>query len=462
MSKTLNDLTTLQLRQVIKAYNLHTRITGYHKLKKSDLIKEMEKHIQIINNKIYIKHNKSELLPKKPKGKEKNKFDLLKESIKLKARYENLKQALEKETNKIKIKTITENMKLIKDDYLNIVKKYKKLDKPTVKQSVKQAVKQAVNLRERLDMLNRERHSRRVAISNRKEKAKNIMDKLDKHFINSKIKSNIDNDFHYVLFDSKAKKEEDINIKGKIAKYKCKLYNNTLNFIKDNAPASIFKFNKESQESQSKITYDFNENLKYLKKGKKLNNTLYENKAKYFKDEIKEKSRLFPRMINSYIFNKNKDNIIGECKILIDEEKFIFIDSIFTNENFRKNGFSYQLLDMVMGYLSEEKSFNKKYQILNVDFEFIIGVRNDEDEEENKKEEEKEEDNYQNLDWNYEEGAIVVHIVNKIANLYGFENKFITDILDNHTTGKNKIINFQTLMEESMEQDDNQIVKWEK
>ena len=67
MSKTLKDLTTLQLREVIKAYNLHTRITGYHKLNKAALIKEMDKHIQIINNKIYIKHNKSELVPNKPK-----------------------------------------------------------------------------------------------------------------------------------------------------------------------------------------------------------------------------------------------------------------------------------------------------------------------------------------------------------------------------------------------------------
>ena len=466
MSKTLKDLTTLQLREIIKAYNLHTRITGYHKLNKAALIKEMDKHIQIINNKIYIKHNKSELVPNKPKGKEANKFDLLKESIKLKARYENLKNALDGETNKIKIKTITENMKLIKDTYLNIVDEYKKLDKP-----VKTVNK--VNLRERLDMLNRESIKRRVERINRKSKGHELLNKLDKLFMKSKLKP-IENDFHYVLFDSKAKKEEGINIKGKIANYKCKIYNNPLNFIKDNGPASLFKFDKEDQLSQEKITYEFSNRIKDLKKKKRLNDKFYEDKAKDFNNIIKEEKTKGYRVINSYIFNKQKDNIIGRCKILIDEDNEIFIDSIFTNHSERKKGYSYQLVDMVMGYLSEEKSFNKKYEIIKIDFDFVEGIRNDKDDEEEKKkkkkkknknkieeEEEEEEDNYSNLDWDYKDGAIVTHVVNKIVNLYGFKNSFISNMLESYDT-KNNIINFQTLMQESMEVDDNQIIEWRK
>jgi hypothetical protein len=52
------SLSKNNLHSIVKEYNLHTKITGYYKMKKDDLISEMEKHLSIENGAIFIKNNK--------------------------------------------------------------------------------------------------------------------------------------------------------------------------------------------------------------------------------------------------------------------------------------------------------------------------------------------------------------------------------------------------------------------
>jgi hypothetical protein len=49
----------LQLKKLLKDYNLHTKIRGFYKLNKDELIKKATEYLLINNNKILIKKNKN-------------------------------------------------------------------------------------------------------------------------------------------------------------------------------------------------------------------------------------------------------------------------------------------------------------------------------------------------------------------------------------------------------------------
>ena len=55
------QLTVKELKVIIKEYNLHTKISGYSRMRKSDLITEMQKHMTFENNKIKMKSNPTEI-----------------------------------------------------------------------------------------------------------------------------------------------------------------------------------------------------------------------------------------------------------------------------------------------------------------------------------------------------------------------------------------------------------------
>ena len=75
-----SKFTIPQLKSIIKEYNLHTKISNYSKLKKELLIKEIEKHLFIMDDKIKIKNHVE--IEMKKESKETKKANHVKEDIK--------------------------------------------------------------------------------------------------------------------------------------------------------------------------------------------------------------------------------------------------------------------------------------------------------------------------------------------------------------------------------------------
>jgi len=87
---TFENLNLIQLRKIVKEYNLH--IPKYYKMKKDDLIIEMHKHIKIEGDMI-----KAVMTPFEKKAPTKTKKKLEKEAEKKKALFEsNIKKVEEK------------------------------------------------------------------------------------------------------------------------------------------------------------------------------------------------------------------------------------------------------------------------------------------------------------------------------------------------------------------------------
>lgn len=52
----LSNFTLKELKQMIKSYNLHTKIAGAHSLRKAELVEELSKHLEIVNGNVVIKN----------------------------------------------------------------------------------------------------------------------------------------------------------------------------------------------------------------------------------------------------------------------------------------------------------------------------------------------------------------------------------------------------------------------
>ncbi len=56
MSKKISSHTNVELKNIIKKYNLHTQIKGYSTMKKNDLINHIQKHL-IYDNGLFKQKN---------------------------------------------------------------------------------------------------------------------------------------------------------------------------------------------------------------------------------------------------------------------------------------------------------------------------------------------------------------------------------------------------------------------
>ena len=105
----------LQLKKLLKDYNLHTKIRGFYKLNKDELIKKATEYLLINNNKILIKKNKNIIempeitnktkkTPKKQNDElEEPPIEMKKEPVKSKRKIAEEKKILqEAENNKLK------------------------------------------------------------------------------------------------------------------------------------------------------------------------------------------------------------------------------------------------------------------------------------------------------------------------------------------------------------------------
>jgi hypothetical protein len=75
--------TVLQLKKLLKEYNFHTKIRGFYKLNKDELIKKATEYLLINNNKILIKKNKN--IIEMPEITNKTKKTLKKQTVELEA-----------------------------------------------------------------------------------------------------------------------------------------------------------------------------------------------------------------------------------------------------------------------------------------------------------------------------------------------------------------------------------------